>query len=77
MLDQKRVLYDATDGEARRAFLLRCGRFAAVTPPVITTLLTVSMIPSEAHASTIGRGNGPGRRPVIAIIIKRLFGWLG
>lgn len=61
----------------RRAFLLRCGRFAGVTPPVITTLLTVSMIPSEVHASTIGRGNGRGGRSVIAIIINRLFGWLG
>lgn len=76
MLDQKPIADDATDKEARRAFLLRCGRFAAVTPPVITTLLTVSTIPSEAHASTIGRGNGPHRRPFF-FIIKRLFGWLG
>ena len=26
---------DAKDSEARRAFLVRCGRFAVVTPPVI------------------------------------------
>jgi len=55
MLDHKPSVEDAADSEARRAFLLRCGRFAAVTPPVITTLLTVSSIPSEANASTIGR----------------------
>jgi hypothetical protein len=49
---------DASEQEARRAFLLRCGRFAAVTPPAITTLLTVASIPKEAHASTIGRHSG-------------------
>ena len=42
------------DREARRAFLARCGRFAVVTPPAMATLLTVSSIPREAHASTIG-----------------------
>ena len=32
MLDHKASVEDAGDSEARRAFLLRCGRFAAVTP---------------------------------------------
>ena len=41
--------------QERREFLKRCGRFAAVTPPAMATLLTVSSIPREAHASTIGR----------------------
>ena len=45
---------DAKDSEARRAFLVRCGRFAVVTPPVITALLSVSSVPNEANASTIG-----------------------
>ena len=44
----------------RREFLRRCGRFAIVTPPAMTTLLTVSSIPREAHASTIGR-RSPGK----------------
>ena len=28
--------------QARRRFLLRCGRFAAVTPPIVTLLLSAS-----------------------------------
>jgi hypothetical protein len=46
---------------ARREFLKRCGRFAAVTPPVMTMLLSVSSVPREARASTIGLGNGRGK----------------
>ena len=41
--------------QERREFLRRCGRFAAVTPPAMATLLVVSSVPKEAHASTIGR----------------------
>jgi hypothetical protein len=44
--------------QVRREFLKRCGRFAVVTPPAMATLLVVSSVPKEAHASTIGR---PGR----------------
>ena len=76
MLDHKPSVEDAADSEARRAFLLRCGRFAAVTPPVITTLLTVSSIPSEANASTIGSGRRPPVRPIVGII-GRLIGLFG
>ena len=47
-------IQDANDSEARRAFLARCGRFAVVTPPMITMLLSVSSVPNEANASTIG-----------------------
>jgi len=43
--------------DERREFLKRCGRFAAVTPPAMTLLLSVTSIPKEAHASTIGRGH--------------------
>jgi hypothetical protein len=49
---------DAKNNEARRAFLVRCGRFAVVTPPVITALLSVSSVPNEANASTIGHHKG-------------------
>ncbi len=73
MLDHKASVEDAADSEARRAFLLRCGRFAAVTPPVITMLLTVSSIPSEANASTIGR---PPVRPIVGII-RKVIGLFG
>jgi len=43
-----------------RRELRRCGRFAIVTPPAMSTLLTVSSIPREAHASSIGR-RSPGK----------------
>jgi hypothetical protein len=76
MLDHKPSVEDAADSEARRAFLIRCGRFAVVTPPAITTLLTVSSIPSEANASTIGRGRPTPVRPIVGIIGK-LTGLLG
>ena len=49
--------------QERREFLKRCGRFAAVTPPAMATLLVVSSVPKEAHASTIGRGHGWGKWP--------------
>jgi hypothetical protein len=49
------------DRQARREFLARCGRFAAVTPPAMTALLTVATKPREAYASTV-LGHGPGRK---------------
>ena len=52
---------DPSDSKAvneRREFLKKCGRFAAVTPPAMALLLSVSSIPKEAHASTIGHGRG-------------------
>jgi formiminotetrahydrofolate cyclodeaminase len=52
---------ETSEQKARREFLIRCGRFAAVTPPAITMLLEVSTVPREAHASTIGRQNNQGQ----------------
>jgi hypothetical protein len=50
--------------EARRQFLARCGRFAVVTPPAMTMLLSVAVKPTEAHASTVlGGGWWPPRPP--------------
>ena len=54
MVEHLPKVEDANDREARRAFLARCGRFAVVTPPFMTALLSVSSVPNEAHASTIG-----------------------
>ena len=54
MTDRPPVVVDSKDREARRAFLARCGRFAVVTPPLMAALLSVSSVPNEAHASTIG-----------------------
>ena len=39
--------------EERRRFLTQCGRFAIVTPPAMTMLLSVAAKPKEAYASTI------------------------
>jgi hypothetical protein len=57
-------LSDGHEGsEGRREFLKKCGRFAAVTPPAMTLLLSVSSMPKEAHASTIGRPLRPRPSP--------------
>jgi hypothetical protein len=48
------------EDEARRAFLTKAGKFAAVTPPAITLLLGTSL-GSEALAAS--SGSRPGRRP--------------
>lgn len=50
--------YEADDG--RREFLKKCGRFAVITPPAVTFLLSTSMS-SKAIAASSGRpGNGFG-----------------
>jgi len=47
--------------EDRREFLKTCGRFAAVTPPALTVLLSTSLT-SDVIAASMGRsvngGNG-------------------
>lgn len=43
---------------ARREFLASCGKFAAVTPPAITLLLSTSM--SSTATATSGGGDGGG-----------------
>jgi hypothetical protein len=44
------------EDEDRRKFLASCGRFAAVTPPAITMLLSTSLN-SDAIAHSGGRGS--------------------
>ena len=38
--------------EARRRFLLKCGRFAVVTPPAMAMLLSVGAMPRQAQAAS-------------------------
>lgn len=57
MIDPTPPADDTSEREARRIFLIRCGRFAAVTPPAMAMLLSVATVPEQAHASTIGHGN--------------------
>lgn len=52
-----------TDAE-RREFLRRAGKFAAVTPPAITLMLTASSLPAYAKGSANnGLGNGDQTAP--------------
>jgi hypothetical protein len=48
--------------EDRRKFLATCGRFAAVTPPVITVLLSTSLTSNAVAGSMghVGYGKGHG-----------------
>jgi len=60
MSDRPTVYNSEEDLAKRREFLKRCGRFAVVTPPAMTMLMSVASMPSEAHASTIGHHSGQG-----------------
>ncbi len=53
---------DQNDTADRRAFLAKCGRFAVVTPPAVTMLLSTSLS-SQAIAQSGGRGGPPGHNP--------------
>jgi hypothetical protein len=44
---------EAESSEDRRAFLATCGKFAVVTPPAITLLLSTSL-----HSTAIARSGG-------------------
>jgi hypothetical protein len=61
MTDIQKSSNTALEGEDRRQFLETCGRFAIVTPPAITLLLSTSMT-STAIAQSGGRSvDGGGR----------------
>ncbi|AEH83217.1 hypothetical protein [Sinorhizobium meliloti] len=46
--------------EDRREFLKACGRFAAVTPPAVTMLLSTSLTSDAIAASGSGASGGKG-----------------
>jgi hypothetical protein len=50
--------------EDRRAFLKSCGRFAAVTPPAVTMLLSTSLTSKAIASSGGGASRDAGSRPV-------------
>ncbi|WP_319005597.1 hypothetical protein [Pararhizobium sp. YC-54] len=54
---QKKANDAHEDADGRREFLKSCGRFAAVTPPAITMLLSTSLT-SNAIAKSGGGGGG-------------------
>jgi hypothetical protein len=48
--------------EDRRKFLIACGKFAAVTPPAMTLLLSTSLTSTAiARSGYSGHDSGPGR----------------
>ena len=58
----------------RRKFLTTCGRFAVVTPPAVTLLLSTSLN-SDAIARS-GGGGGPNPRRDLPGWLERLLDWL-
>jgi hypothetical protein len=53
--EQRDQLSSSIENEDRRKFLASCGKFAAVTPPAITMLLSTSLT-SDAVARSQGGG---------------------
>ena len=49
-----------TTEDDRREFLKKCGKFAAITPPAVTLLLSTSLN-SSAIAASGGKGNAYGK----------------
>ncbi len=52
---------DAPDSSARRAFLRQAGRYAAATPPVMVTMMTVLSKPALAAGSGSRGANGSSK----------------
>jgi hypothetical protein len=50
---------ETASGADRRRFLAACGKFAVVTPPAMTLLLSTSLT-STAIAGSSGKGSGKG-----------------
>ena len=54
-------MFSNLEGEDRRKFLISCGRFAAVTPPVMTLLLSTSLTSTAiARSGLHGNDSRPG-----------------
>ena len=61
--------------EDRRKFLAACGKFAAVTPPALTVLLSMSLNSEAVARSGGGRDGDPrGGRGDLLSWLERLLG---
>jgi hypothetical protein len=61
----------------RRKFLAACGRFAVVTPPAVTLLLSTSLNSDAIARSGSGGADGrPRQRPDRPNWLERLLDWL-
>jgi len=58
----------ASTHDDRREFLKKCGRFAAVTPPAITMLLSTSLTSDAIAKSSKGKAKGASK--------GKKIGWL-
>src|SRR5215813_3126256 len=64
---------DQNEAEDRRKFLISCGRFAAVTPPAITLLLSTSLTSTAiAYSGAVSGGYG-GRHSDRPSMLDDLF----
>ncbi|WP_457661075.1 hypothetical protein [Sinorhizobium medicae] len=59
-MDEPRTEHDLSE-EDRREFLKACGRFAAVTSPPVTMLLSTSLTSDAIAASGSGGGSNVGK----------------
>ncbi len=57
--DKKQNTEEVAQTVDRRAFLAKCGKFAAVTPPTVALMLSTS----KESLATYGSGYGGGHRP--------------
>ncbi|MGP9813835.1 hypothetical protein ACTZWT_20180 [Rhodopseudomonas sp. NSM] len=62
--------------EDRRKFLAACGKFAVVTPPVLTVLLSTSLNSEAVAGSGGGRGGPPRGGPPRGGRDRDLLEWL-
>ena len=61
----------------RRKFLAACGKFAAVTPPAMTLLLSTSLTSDAiARSGSDGGGGRPHHRPDLPNWLERFLDWL-
>ncbi|WEX75059.1 hypothetical protein PYH37_000402 [Sinorhizobium numidicum] len=60
MDQEKSELQPSRSDEDRREFLKSCGRFAAVTPPLVTMLLSTSLTSDAIAKSGSGKGGKGG-----------------
>ena len=63
LIDWKRVMAYDPEIEDRRKFLISCGKFAAITPPAMTLLLSTSLTSTAIarSGSQYGSDSRPGR----------------
>lgn len=60
----------------RRKFLAACGKFAVVTPPTVTLLLSTSLNSDAIARSGTGGDGRPHHRPDLPNWLERFLDWL-